>query len=67
MINGTIDYKTRGGLRLYLQGVNAAINTDMLLTAQNRKAIQNAVSMFNFDNAIIISRDVELKIKRWLF
>ncbi len=63
MINGTIDYKTKGGLRLYLQGVNTAINTEMLLNAQNRKTIQNAVSMFNFDNAIVVSRNAELKIK----
>jgi hypothetical protein len=67
MINGTVDYKTKGGLRLYLQGVNAAINTDMLLNAQNRKAIQNAVSMFNFDNAIVVSRNAELKIKDGYF
>ena len=67
MINGTIDYKTKGGLRLYLQGVNAAINTELLLNAKNRKAIQNAVSMFNFDNALVVSRNAELKIKDGYF
>ena len=67
VINGTIDYKTKGGLRLYLQGVNTAINTEMLLNAQNRKAIQNAVSMFNFDIAIVVSRNAELKIKDGYF